>query len=213
MQLIHQRPRVDSVVLPFLAAAALMSNACAGVVTFFEDFDGWSALAGTSTKLDFSLPSGPWGVVPGTYYASLGVTLGSGNSPDPADWIFYQDPTATDGWVGSILGYDPTSSPAAISFDHPIDAIALDRYAGSATQLHFYLGGQFLGTYWIAVPPPTPPTGGNYFFGWVTDFQFDKIAVGSGSPPDNIYFPTIVPAPAAMAIALGMLVRSRRARG
>ena len=185
-------------------------SAMGSVTTFFDDHTGWSSLAGPTSAVDFVSPTGESMVIPSDYYGSLGLTLSAEFVGGP--WYIYKENpgASTDGWAGIPSGFDPCCNPGAFSFAAPIHAVGFDApltSGGGSLELDFYLGSTYLGTFAIEVPLFIPP--GPHFFGYVTDFAFDRVVLEIGGA-DNVYFQAI-PAPPASFILL-FWPRARRQR-
>jgi hypothetical protein len=144
-------------------------------------------------KLDFIHPSGVSSLVPSDHYANYRVTLSSTATGGPVDWGFFQagPAWAADGWVGAVPDYSLGSNPAAIDIAEPPHAVAIDQYTAIFAGLEFFRNGQYLGTYYITIPQEKWPGGEVYFFGWVTDFEFDRTATLTASPTTLATSPSV----------------------
>jgi hypothetical protein len=196
-----------------LSAALLASPASASVVTYFNDYAGWSAAAGPTTMIDFVPPGGTAQVVPGDFYQDLGVTLSGYWTNNPVAWsLLPLGGSSSDGWHGRPSGFPPQVM-GALNFSEPIQAFAVDQVVASQMGVSFFLGGVFISTVYIAVPQGQ--WNQNHFFGWRTDFAFDRVVIepgGINGGADNVYFSTI-PAPGAVALGvIATLAAERRRR-
>ena len=184
--------------------------AMGSVTTFFDDHTGWSSLAGPTSTVDFVSLTGESMVVPSNYYGALGLTLSAEFVGGPW-YIFKENPGAsTDGWAGIPSGFDPCCNPGAFNFSAPLHAVAFDLplvTGGGSLDIDFYIGALSLGTFAVDVPNFITP--GPHFFGYVTDFAFDRVVLEIGGA-DNVYFQAI-PAPST-ALLLMFCLGSRRRR-
>ncbi|MFO0830085.1 MAG: hypothetical protein U0572_18230 [Phycisphaerales bacterium] len=194
-----------------LAGAVLFpcSSTVAGIATFYDDKLGWEALAGSYAKIDFVGTGIGFEQVPYDNYIDLGITIGSVEKPQGCDWALMQQSWASDGWVAmTASGF--TGDPFLINFLEPQHAFAHDEYGfyGEGVGVYFYLDGELVGSSFLS--PPFNQNG-NHFFGWVTDFAFDRVVFDDSDPIDNMY---VVPAPAALAplLAASVLLLGARRR-
>ena len=201
--------RVSHVMAASIVSLASFGVADAGIVTYLDDVSGWSDAAGSTTIVDFVPSDGVPQVVSGLFYKDLGITLSWKWSNAPKDWYLNVSPFAMDGFQGH-LAYYPSDVQSAINFDSPIQAFAMDKFVATTATVQFYLSGSLIESGSISVPG----LGSLHFFGWKTDFQFDRVVLSSGPQgvADNIYFSTI-PAPGgAVLIGLAGLFGGSRGR-
>ncbi|MDZ4830919.1 MAG: hypothetical protein SGJ09_12065 [Phycisphaerae bacterium] len=186
-----------------IALCAVLVPAASGgaaIVSFTDQKAAWPAAAGGATKLDFvNSQGGQFATVPQDYYAWAGITLASKFAPEGCNWLLNSLPPSDDGWVGQP-GTGFTFEQPAVNFVADQHAFAIDRWAagaGATVSLSFYSGGQLVASTSSTL---TLENGFNgiHFWGWTTDFGFDRVVVNLGYF-DNLYVST-VPSPGAVGL-------------
>ena len=176
-------------------ALALFSirTAFGAEVTPYLDYQAWSADVGGHEFVDFT--EGQDSTPIGDFYADLGLVTFQ------ADDLFAGSVFGDTDGGGAFGGLSDIS--INITLEEPITAFAVDYPGGIVAW--FYRDGELVGESGLY---------GDDFTGWTLDTPFDAIQFGSPGAVyiDNIYFPTIVPAPAGLAVFAGLLVTRRRRR-
>ncbi len=193
-----------------ISTAMLAASAAAfgSVTTYFDDKAGWTGQAGPSTKLDF-IGSENGQLIPFDWFSQYGITLASQYHPNAASWSLLVDPATLDGWSTSTATNSSTDT-LAVNFWAPQHAFAYEEWAGwgEAVGVSFYLQGQLVATSFQS--PPFFPGNAVHFYGWVTDFAFDRVVLSGSDRADNMY---IVPGPGVISLLpLWWVARRRRSR-
>jgi hypothetical protein len=191
----QRQSKIHSVVLLSSLSAASPSF---GSVTTTTSYDTWAASTGSVTTLDFVFPQAQ---ILNTQYADLGVIF-----PD-AEEVAYSGNFPLDGWgcKGSVLGDDDI----VLSFAEQRTSFGC-----------FYKGAVFVEFWSQGVQQYVSPT---FFQGTLTvEFggifnapPFDTIVIKDPDNfifVDNIVFGAAVPGPAAWAVLVLSVSRSRRRR-
>lgn len=178
----------------FALALAVQSSAAAAV-TIFNTFEEWSGAAGDITTIRFAdlAPPPPGGVLQITdQYADLGMTI-----PDEDYALLrYNRSNYIDDWGVSNWNLD---SDMWFEFSEPIHTFAA-RMGNSGFDWWLYNGDELV--HFI-------PEWVTDFRGFISDEPFDRVQVkpgGSGSlvSMDDILFQTIIPAPGALPVLIGV---------
>lgn len=182
------------------------SDAASGsITTYFDNKPAWAAQAGSSTKLDF-VGSENGQLVPFDWFNQYGITLASQYHPDAASWLFMMDAATLDGWSADVATSSSTDT-LAVNFGTPQHAFAYEEWASWSEPigLSFYLQGSLVATSFQS--PPFFSGNAVHFYGWATDFAFDRVVLNNADSVDNMY---IVPGPGALSLLPAWWIARRR---
>jgi len=182
-------------------------------VVQYSDRAEWEAVTGAVTTIGMpGIPQTSFGF--GGHFAPMGVTnlTMHGVALDAVQADFWGVPTGT---VAFYAGASPMSN--TVRFAAPIHSVALDFRLFAGFYFYLRLGDQLVGQgFFIPTPDPTYQT---EFFGLTSTASFDRINIHTSSigwgVGRSISFETIIPAPAAGAVALlglAPLASNRRRR-
>ncbi len=192
----------------FAVLSILLANApaVASITTYFDEKAAWTAQAGPWTKLDF-VGSENGQLIPFDWFSQYGITLASQYHPDAASWSLMMDPATLDGWSARAATGSSTDT-LAVNYATPQHAFAYEEWAGWDEEIgvSFFLRGQLVATSFQS--PPFFPGDAVHFYGWATDFAFDRVVLSGADRADNMY---IVPGPGVFS-ALPLLCVARRRR-
>ncbi len=196
----------------FGPALAVAAEAQASIVAYIDEKPLWDAAVGQSWKADFASPTGSPSVVSQDFYASLGITLASKFVPGGCNWGLSQNVAASDGWIGKPVAGFYEDQPSIVFGTHQ-RAFAFDRWAPNGFAIayaEFYLDGVLQGSIYSS-PGLGHNFNGIHFFGWTTDFDFNRVMVAADYF-DSIYVVDI-PGPGTLAlVTLGFAMAGRRRR-
>ena len=202
---------------PSGAAVAICALASAQAVSAeivqYSDRAAWEAVTGAVTTIGIpDIPQTSFGF--GGHFAPMGVTnlTMDGVALDAVQADFWGLPTGT---VAFYAGSSQMSN--TVQFAAPIRSVALDFRLFAGYYFYLRLGSQLVGQgFFIPTPDPTYQP---EFFGLTSTASFDQISIHTSSfgfgYGRGISFETIIPAPAAGAVALlalAPLASTRRRR-
>ena len=182
-----------------LAVASATARAGQAAFDDYNTLEDWSAAVGGIEAITFT------DLEPGDFvldsYAHLGVETFQFDDVVYNPQFGFEDGMGV--WGGSV------DFSVDMQFESPVTAVAVDQPGDIYPR--FFLDGELVletGGYsngW---------SGYEAFVGWTLDTPFDYVEFRSpgGAYIDNIYVPTIVPAPAGLAVFAGLLVTRRRRR-